>query len=103
MFCSKCGKEVHNEAILCVGCGCYLKEETSLTQNSEGAGCFLSVLSFLIPLLGLILYLVWKDSKPVASNTCGKSALWGVLFGVFVYVISMAYLMEKISNPGYYY
>jgi len=88
MFCKKCGKDVNDEAVVCVHCGCSLKEETSSSpQSTEGAGCFLSGLSFLIPLLGLILYLVWKDSKPQASKDAGKAALWGFIIGIIFAVI----------------
>jgi hypothetical protein len=102
MFCNKCGKEVDDDAVVCIGCGCSLKTEASSPQSSEGAGCFLSVLSFLIPLLGLILYLVWKDSRPVASKACGKSALWGVIVGVVLWVISMLMIGAAVSSSGYY-
>jgi len=103
MFCNKCGKEVNDEAVVCIHCGCSLKEDISSSYPSpEGAGCFLSGLSFLIPLLGLILYLVWKDSKPQASKDCGKSALWGVIIGIVLWVISMVIFTASIANSGYY-
>jgi uncharacterized membrane protein YvbJ len=36
MFCDKCGKEVNDEAVVCIHCGCSLKvEATSNPQNSE--------------------------------------------------------------------
>jgi len=103
MFCNKCGKEVNDEAVVCVHCGCSLKEEiSSSSQSSEGAGCFLSGLSFLIPLLGLILYFVWKDSKPKASKDCGKSALWGFIIGLVLWVISMAFFGAAVAGSGYW-
>lgn len=33
------------------------------------------VLGFMFPILGLILYLVWKDSKPADAKIAGKGAL----------------------------
>jgi len=102
MFCNKCGKEVDDEAVVCIGCGCSLKTETSSPQSSEGPGCFLSVLSFLIPLLGLILYLVWKDSRPVASKACGKAALWGFIVGIIVGFIFPLIFATAFLGNGYY-
>ena len=88
MFCGKCGKEVNDEAVVCIHCGCALKEEkSSAPQSTEGAGCFLSGLSFFFPLLGLILYFAWKDSKPKAAKDCGKAALWGFIIGIIFAVI----------------
>ena len=102
MFCKKCGKDVNDEAVICVHCGCSLEEKSLSVQNTEGAGCFLSGLSFLIPLLVLILYFVWKDTKPQASKDAGKSALWGVIIGVVFWVISMVFLTAGLASSGYY-
>jgi hypothetical protein len=47
-------------------------------------------LSFLWPLLGLILYLVWKDERPLRAKSCGKGALIGVILYValtFVWIV----------------
>jgi hypothetical protein len=38
-----------------------------------------AVLCFFIPLVGLILYLVWKDEYPLKAKSCGKGALIGVI------------------------
>jgi TM2 domain-containing membrane protein YozV len=35
MFCNKCGKEVHDEAVVCVGCGCSVKQST-VPKNDRG-------------------------------------------------------------------
>ncbi len=32
-YCSKCGKEVHEDAEICVHCGCRIKNEPILTSN----------------------------------------------------------------------
>ena len=104
MFCKKCGKDVNDEAVVCVHCGCSLKEEfSSSPQSTEGAGCFLSGLSFLFPLLGLILYFVWNESKPQASKDAGKAALWGVIIGIVLWVISMVFFASAIAGSGHYY
>jgi hypothetical protein len=47
----------------------------------------LTVLSFFIPLVGLILYLVWRDSKPQEAENCGKGALWGVATVIIFWII----------------
>ena len=48
----------------------------------EDAGWVLKILSFFIPLAGLILWLVNKDKKPVEAKTC---LIWaGIGFGVSV-------------------
>lgn len=52
----------------------------------------LTVLCFFIPLLGLILYLVWKDATPLKAKSCGK----GALIGVIVYFLLVCLLFTAI-------
>ena len=47
----------------------------------------LNVISFLIPLVGLIIYLTQKDSSPVKAKSAGKSALYGVIFGFVMGIV----------------
>ena len=35
MFCNKCGKEVNDEAVVCVGCGCAVKN-VSVERDNKG-------------------------------------------------------------------
>ena len=92
-FCSKCGKEVMDEAILCVHCGCALEKTTALTEANpaDAPNMGLAVLGFLIPLVGLILYLVNKDTFPKKAHSAGKGALIGfctsLAFYLFYFII----------------
>lgn len=40
MFCSKCGKEINDEAVVCVGCGCAVNKSKVL-KDSRGLITFL--------------------------------------------------------------
>ena len=33
MFCNKCGKEINDDAVVCVGCGCAVNEFNALKDN----------------------------------------------------------------------
>ena len=39
----------------------------------------LNVLSFFLPMAGLILYLVWREKTPIRAKKIGKSALIGFI------------------------
>ena len=52
-------------------------------QNSTG----LNVLSFLIPLIGLILYLVYQKEQPVKAAGIGKWALIGFVVDVIILLV----------------
>ena len=52
-------------------------------------------------LVGLILYLVWKDTMPLRAKSCGKGAIIGVIFYV-VFVILMVVIAFVAIPPEYW-
>ena len=86
-FCKNCGAQIDDQAIICPKCGVAQGNRTQ-SQNSDDKGGFLwSLLGFCIPLVGLILYLVWKESKPVTAKAAGKGALVSVIVIVVLYAL----------------
>ncbi len=100
MFCSKCGKEILDDAIICPGCGCATgntlpnaKSNNPADAPSAGYG----VLGFFFPLIGLILYLVWKNELPLRAKSCGKGALIGVITCVVAYILMFVGLFACVG------
>lgn len=58
-------------------------------QDARSGG--FAVLCFFFPIVGLILYLVWKDEKPLKAKSCGKGAIIGVIVQVVFYILSVAF------------
>ena len=58
-------------------------------QSNEDLSTILKVVSFCIPLVGGILWLVKKDNEPVAAKSAGKFALYGLALAVVLNVISV--------------
>lgn len=57
--------------------------------NPDDSGNFLwGLLGCCIPIVGLILFLVWKDQKPKTAKVAGIGALVSVALSVIVYVLS---------------
>ena len=81
MFCKNCGKEIDNNAVVCINCGV----STNLVQDNGGFGW--GVLGCCVPLAGLILYLVWKDTKPKSAKSAGIGALIWVGCVILLYVL----------------
>ena len=76
-FCQKCGKELVDEAVICTNCGCSVASTEVKTANEDAPNMGLAVLGFFIPLAGLILYIVNKDTTPLKAKSAGKGALIG--------------------------
>lgn len=85
-FCRNCGKEIDDKAVICVHCGVSTEHNTKKVSepDMEDANAGLKVLSFFFPLVGLILFIVYNQSRPTASKSCGIWALIG--FGVWLVI-----------------
>ena len=57
-------------------------------ENSNDNGGFLwGLLGCCIPVVGLVLFLVWKDQKPKTAKAAGIGALVSVIISVVFYII----------------
>ena len=115
MYCKHCGKEVENGARYCPHCGKDLENNdpfadygtTKTSQNNyrqeeDQPNFGLAVLSFFIPLVGLILFACWNSSYPLKAKSCAKGALIGfivgIVFSVLCYVFLVVVLKEVIGS-----
>jgi hypothetical protein len=73
-------------------------ENGSNPNDQPSAG--LNILSFLIPLVGLIIYLTERDRSPRKATSAGKAALWGVGITVILSMISFFVVFSMISSIG---
>ncbi|MCR1952212.1 zinc-ribbon domain-containing protein [Clostridium sp. DSM 100503] len=81
MFCKNCGKEIDDKAVVCIHCGV----STNSVQDNGGFGW--GVLGFCAPIVGIILYAFWKETKPKSSKAAGIGALISVGAGILFYVL----------------
>lgn len=59
-----------------------------MEENVNDAGGFLwGLLGCCIPVAGLVLFLVWKDTKPKTAKAAGIGALVSVILGVVCYIL----------------
>lgn len=61
-----------------------MEENTNVVDNG---GFLWGLLGCCIPIVGLILFLVWKDTKPKTAKAAGIGALVSVCIAVVYYII----------------
>lgn len=104
MFCSNCGKEINDNAVVCIHCGVPTKPANATMVAAEDGelGCLMSGVCFLIPVVGLILYLVWNSTMPRKAKQAGKWALIGFIVSIagsiIYFVIIAGAVASEMSN-----
>lgn len=87
MFCTKCGAEINDSAVVCVNCGCavggkqVVEEEKDMTVSVG-----LVIVSVLIPLFGIIYWPVKAKTRPKCAQACG-------IAGIISWVVSFLLMM----------
>ncbi len=96
--CRNCGAQIGDNDSICSNCGANQQAGPAQYNNpqqynsqvpaEDDQGGFLwGLLGCCVPLVGLILYLIWKDTKPKSANAAGKGALISVIVSVVVVVV----------------
>ena len=69
-------------------------------QDAPSGG--MTALDFFFPIVGLILYLVWKDQTPLKAHSAGKGALIGVIvwtaLSILLGILSVVILMLIVGS-----
>ena len=85
-FCKNCGAQIDDRAVVCPKCGVPQNDTPPVVDNGGfGWGLF----GCCVPIAGLILFLIWKDTKPKTAKAAGIGAIVSVVLGVLYYVLIM--------------
>ena len=90
-YCSHCGKEIMDEAVVCPYCGCATESKASVTDEPDKV---LNVISFLLPILGAIMYVIYHEKEPKKAAAVAKWTLYGlgcvlVCYAVVASIVAM--------------
>ena len=83
-YCKNCGTPIHDQAVICPHCGVAQETKPAVVDNG---GFWWGALGCCVPIVGLILFLVWKDTKPKTAKAAGKGALISVIISVVYYIL----------------
>lgn len=87
-FCSKCGKEIMDEAVICPNCGCSVKERAETVKVTEvpkqaKTASLLGILSILLLApLGIPAIILANKSKEKTGGIMCKQAKTGFVCGI---------------------
>ena len=97
MFCRNCGAQIDDNAVVCPKCGVPVSSNNPKPVVYDAPSAGFAVLCFFFPILGLILYLVWREESPLKAKSCGKGALIGVCVEVGFSILSVIFTFAFAS------
>ncbi len=90
-YCKNCGSEIHNEAVICPSCG------VSQKQVIDNGGFGYGLLGCCVPVVGIILYFIWKDEKPKTAKALGIGFLVYLICVVLYFIVSFLFAMLGVA------
>lgn len=104
-YCPTCGKEVHENAELCVHCGCRIKA-TPAAVNNDSAKIIRFLLTFFLGFIGSFI-INHTSYKPEGYTSRTKAYFWlGIVtFGIYPLVAcicNFTFNPDAANNIGYY-
>lgn len=90
MYCENCGAEIAKEAYVCPKCGVKVNRNESNVEDKPNMA--LNIVSLLLlPILGVILYFVWRKDTPIRAKSVLTYGLigWGISFALNL-ILSLA-------------
>ncbi len=95
-YCQNCGANTQRDQKLCLACNSPLwssSKAASALAMKDQPDTGIAIISFLLPIIGLILFLAWNSSQPERAGSAGRGALAGVIVGTFIWLIIILTLM----------
>lgn len=87
MYCKYCGSEVNDNAVVCIKCGCSLKDEPQGFSNNTKEWLIVLLLCFFLGGFGVHRFYVGKTATGVAQLlTAGGCGIWALIDFIMILV-----------------
>lgn len=87
MYCKNCGTLIDDNSNVCPKCGTPINSSNTNTQVVDNGGFLWGLLGCCVPIAGLILFIIWKDTKPKTAKAAGIGALISTILAIIYYIL----------------
>ena len=118
MFCKNCGQEMNDNMQFCPNCNTPVASENAAPAqqpynaapqqpygqppvSQEPASLGLRFVCWFIPIVGIILYFVKKDEKPVYAKQCVKASIISIIVNTVVVVLFQGIAFALLGSSLY--
>ena len=105
MYCPNCGSTIDSNAEICINCGVNVRKFTNGSNATDEANVWVNILSLCcFPILGIIMYFVWKDQQPKAAKSALIFALVGFGITILLSIIFFVFgIIASVTDDSFYY
>lgn len=96
-YCNVCGAELNDNAVICIKCGCEIKKDYTANKDDKRDFGWAFLAFILPPIVGFILYLVWKNKLPLRATSVGIGTLVGIIVPIVLSAISFMFGFGAIA------
>jgi TM2 domain-containing membrane protein YozV len=96
MYCKECGKEINENAVICVSCGCATGKISDVTNN-----IFLAyVIWFLLGYFGLHRFYLGQKTSAIVMLICGVLSILLAFFIIPLIIMWVWWLVDACLIPS---
>lgn len=95
MYCSRCGREIDDRATNCMYCGA--QTVTMMVKRDEPSFGYATI-AFFFPVVGLILYLAFRDDRPKRAISLIKGTIIGVISRFLIFILLITVTSISFNN-----
>ena len=105
-YCSSCGAELQDYSSYCPKCGSPVNNNANYNAQRPYPNVYDSgsvgwaILGFILPMIGLILFIVWLDYKPRSAKMAGLGALACLIFWIIIIPVAFVIAMLVASSSS---
>ena len=100
-FCSNCGNEVADEAVICPKCGVSVSQNTAVSNNNNGTSNGMAtagfILSFFVPLLGLIFSILGLKKVKETNKGKGLSTAGIIISSIALFITLISIIIFSVA------
>jgi hypothetical protein len=98
-YCSQCGTANEDNYKYCGSCG--KANDTQIINDRPDS--FFNIISFFLPLLGLILYIINYEKYPIKANAIGKFSLIGLCVQFIIGILLTCLILFVLFRFGFWF
>ena len=104
MYCSNCGNKINDNERFCPYCGAEQtgssKSPAHTVSNDDTGSIGWGLLGFFIPIVGIILYCVWRNEKPLNAKISLKGAIISFILEAVLVVVYVICIFTMVGANG---